>query len=226
MSTASRRSGSSAALGHPVGDPGRRDLLLGPGHPGRHRRLRDQEGLRDLGGGQPADQPQGERDLGLPGQGGVAAGEHEPEPVVGDHVVLPRCRRGRGGARDRRDGLDQQRELAAQGRRRAGARRWRAAAPRWSARHRGCAARPAGTRRPARRRRRPGRIPRPGRCRRRRAPSRRARRPTRDGARRRPRRRNRCPAGGVPGVTVPASSGFTAHGLRRIPRVDGATRRP
>ena len=78
------RSGSSAAGGHPVRDAGRGDLLLRPGDPGGHRRLADQEGARDLGRGQPAQQPQGQRDLRLDGERRVAAGEDQPQPVVGD----------------------------------------------------------------------------------------------------------------------------------------------
>ena len=50
---------------HPVRDAGGGDLLLRPGDPGRHRRLADQERAGHLGGGQPAQQPQRERDLRL-----------------------------------------------------------------------------------------------------------------------------------------------------------------
>src|SRR5215831_18537421 len=46
--------------GNPVGDAGGGDLLLGPGDPGSHGRLAGQERAGDLGGGQPAQQPQGE----------------------------------------------------------------------------------------------------------------------------------------------------------------------
>ena len=76
--------------GHPVRDPGRGDLLLRAGDPRRHGRLGDQERLRDLRGGQAAHQPQRERHLRLPGQRGMAAGEHQPQPVVGDDVIV-RC---------------------------------------------------------------------------------------------------------------------------------------
>ena len=37
-------------IGHAVGDPGGRDLFLGPRHPGRHRGLGHDERLRNLGG--------------------------------------------------------------------------------------------------------------------------------------------------------------------------------
>ena len=109
--------------GHPVRDPGGRDLLLGPGDPGRHGRLGHQERLRDLRRGQAAHQPQRQRHLRLPGQGRMAAGEHQAEPVVGDHVldrvrVLPGLGRVAGQRLSRSGGrprLDQQRQLGPQG---------------------------------------------------------------------------------------------------------------
>ena len=63
--------------------------------------------------GEPAEQPQRQRHLGLAGQRRVAAGEDQPQPLVGDHLVVP--------LRERRvrtvlhPGLDQQRQLAPQG---------------------------------------------------------------------------------------------------------------
>ena len=108
--------------GHAVRDPGGGDLLLGPGDPGRHGRLGHQERLRDLSRGQAAHQPQRQRHLCLPGQGGMAAGEYQAEPVVGDHVLprvpgVPRLGRvaGRLPRSGGRAGLDQQRQLGPQG---------------------------------------------------------------------------------------------------------------
>ena len=61
-------------------------LLLGPGDPLGHRRLRDEERRGDLGDGQPAEQAQGERHPGLRRERRVAAGEDQPEPVVLDRA--------------------------------------------------------------------------------------------------------------------------------------------
>ena len=72
--------------GNPVRDAGGGDLLLGPGDPGSHGRLAGQERAGDLGGSQPAQQPQGERHPGVRGERWVAAGEDQPQPVIGDHV--------------------------------------------------------------------------------------------------------------------------------------------
>ncbi len=69
---------------HPIGDVGRLDLLLRPGEPLAHGRLVDEEGASDLGHREAAEQPERERHLGVTGQRRVAAGEDEPEPVVGD----------------------------------------------------------------------------------------------------------------------------------------------
>ena len=100
VSTASSRSGSSARRRHPVGDARGGDLLLRPGDPGRHGRLADQERARDLGGRQAADQPQGQR---RPAPRRASAGwqqvNDQPQPVVGDQVVVrPRRRAGPGSA--------------------------------------------------------------------------------------------------------------------------------
>jgi hypothetical protein len=48
----------------------------------RHGRLAHQERTGDLGGGQPAHHPQGQRDLRLPGERRVAAGEDQPQPLL------------------------------------------------------------------------------------------------------------------------------------------------
>jgi hypothetical protein len=81
---------------HPEGDPGGLDLALGPHQPLGHGRLGDQEGAGDLAGGQAAERPQGEGDLRLGGQRGVAAGEDELQPLVGKrrrvHLFLRRLR--------------------------------------------------------------------------------------------------------------------------------------
>jgi hypothetical protein len=67
------------------------DLRLGPGQPALHRLGRHQERPRDLLGGQAAHRAQSQRDLGLDGQGRVAAHEDELEALVRDrggfHVV-------------------------------------------------------------------------------------------------------------------------------------------
>ncbi len=66
------------------------DLALRAGEALGHRGLLHQERRGDLGDGQSAEQAQGERDPGLHRKRGVAAGEHQPEPVVVDRT------RGRG----------------------------------------------------------------------------------------------------------------------------------
>ena len=88
VSTASRRGGESSGAGTTYGMPRGGDLLLGPRHPRRHRRLADQERVRDVGGRHAAHEPQRQRHLRLARQRRVAAGEDEPQPVVGDHVVV------------------------------------------------------------------------------------------------------------------------------------------
>ena len=67
---------------HPVGDAGGLDLALGPHQSYSHRVLGHEEGSCDLPGRQAAEQPEGERHLGFGGQGRVAAGEDEAQPVV------------------------------------------------------------------------------------------------------------------------------------------------
>ncbi len=67
----------------PVGDAGRGDLALGPDQSLGHGRLRHPEGAGHLGRAQAGHHAQGQGDVGLGGQGRVAAGEHQPQPVVG-----------------------------------------------------------------------------------------------------------------------------------------------
>lgn len=55
---------------------------LGPADALRHRRLRHEEGVGDLTGGEPADSAQGQRHLRCGRQVGVAAAEEEDERVV------------------------------------------------------------------------------------------------------------------------------------------------
>ncbi len=71
---------------HPLPRQGR----LRPGDALRHRRFRRQERPRDLGGGQPAQQPQRQRHPRRHRQHRVAGGEHQPQPVVADVVVHTR----------------------------------------------------------------------------------------------------------------------------------------
>jgi hypothetical protein len=71
-----------------VGDPGGADLALGAHDPLRHRGLRHQEGAGHLRGGEPAQRPEREPHPGLRGERRVAAGEDEPQPVVGHRVRL------------------------------------------------------------------------------------------------------------------------------------------
>ena len=73
---------------HPVRDAGVTDLVLGPDQALGHRRLGDQERPRDLGGGQAGQGAQGERDPRLQRQRRMAAGEHQPQPVVADPAVI------------------------------------------------------------------------------------------------------------------------------------------
>ncbi len=61
-----------------VRDPGVPDLGLGPDQPLGHGRFRHQERVRDLGRGEPAEQPERERDPRGGAERRVAAGEHEP----------------------------------------------------------------------------------------------------------------------------------------------------
>ena len=85
-STAWRRSGSSAARRDAVGGVVVAQLALGPHDALRHRRLGHEERPGDLGRLEPAEQAQGERDLGVGGERRVAAQEHQAQLVVGDDV--------------------------------------------------------------------------------------------------------------------------------------------
>src|SRR5712692_302839 len=62
--------------------PASRDLALGPDQPLGHGRLGYQEGARDLGGGEPAKEPERQRDLDADGDRRVAASEDQPQPLV------------------------------------------------------------------------------------------------------------------------------------------------
>ena len=73
-----------------VRDPGVPDLGLGPDQPLGHGRFRHQEGARDLGRGEPAEQPERQRHLGGRAERRVAAGEDEPQPVVAHRALLHR----------------------------------------------------------------------------------------------------------------------------------------
>ncbi len=66
----------------PVRDAGVGDLPLGSGDPLRHGGLRQQERPRDLGRGQPAHDPQGQRDLRGLRERRMAAGEDQLQPLV------------------------------------------------------------------------------------------------------------------------------------------------
>jgi hypothetical protein len=85
-----RALGEEAGGRHPVRDRRVADLALGADDPLRHRGLGHQQRAGDLGGSQPGQRPQRERDPRLERQGRVAAGEDEPEPVIADAVVAGR----------------------------------------------------------------------------------------------------------------------------------------
>ncbi len=70
--------------------PGVLDLRPRPHQPLLHRRLGDQERPGDLGRRQPAQRPQGERHPRRHRQGRVAAGEDQPQPLVGDVLGVDR----------------------------------------------------------------------------------------------------------------------------------------
>ena len=80
--------GQLLGRGHLVGDVGVADLRLGPDQPLRHRRLGGEEGAGDLGRGEAAERAQGQRDARLRPQRRVAAGEDQPQAVVGHLRVL------------------------------------------------------------------------------------------------------------------------------------------
>jgi len=68
------------------------DLPLRAHEPLRHRRLGHEEGASDLSCVEPAERAQRERDPRLQAERGVAAREHEAEPLVGDRLVVHRLR--------------------------------------------------------------------------------------------------------------------------------------
>jgi len=77
---------------HPVRDSGELDLALGANQTLRHGRLGDQEGAGHFAGAQPTEQPQGQRNLRLGGQGRVATGEDQPKSVIRHRSHLLRSR--------------------------------------------------------------------------------------------------------------------------------------
>ena len=91
--------GEELEIRHAVGDPGVADLALGADEALREGRLRDEEGARDLRRRQPAQRAQGERDSPVHRERRMAAGEDEPEAVVGDGHRVLRLRPDRGQSR-------------------------------------------------------------------------------------------------------------------------------
>ncbi len=73
---------------HAERDPRGADLLLRSHEPLGHRRLRDEERVRDLRRREPADLPECERDPAVRGERGVAAREDEGESLVGNRAQL------------------------------------------------------------------------------------------------------------------------------------------
>jgi hypothetical protein len=76
--------GQFGARRHGIGNAGGGDLLLGAGQARRHRGLGDEESLGDVRRRQAAYEAQRQGDLRGLGQGRVAAGEDQPQSVVGD----------------------------------------------------------------------------------------------------------------------------------------------
>ncbi len=74
---------------HLIGDPRVPDLRLGAHDSLGHRRRGAEEGVRDLLGREAAHLAQRQRHLGGRRQGGVAAGEDQPQAVVFDVLALP-----------------------------------------------------------------------------------------------------------------------------------------
>ena len=72
-------------IGHAIGDPRVADLPLGADEALRDRRLGHEEGARHGRGLEPADRPQGERDLRLAAQRRVAAREQQRKAIIGLH---------------------------------------------------------------------------------------------------------------------------------------------
>ena len=74
--------------GHAVGDAGGLHLALGPHEPLVHGRLGGQERPGDLGDLEAADGAEGERDASVERERGVAAGEQQAQPIVGDGAAV------------------------------------------------------------------------------------------------------------------------------------------
>ena len=86
-------------LGHPQADARIRDLGARPEQSLAHGRLADQERAGDVAGGSIQDGAQRERDSTRQGQGGVAAREQQPKPVIAERSLVlgvgPRSRTSR-----------------------------------------------------------------------------------------------------------------------------------
>ena len=67
---------------HLVGNARILDLAFGAHQPLRQGRLRNEKGARDLTRRKPAQGAQGQGDLGLAVEGGMAAGEDQPQPII------------------------------------------------------------------------------------------------------------------------------------------------
>ena len=78
-------------LGHLIGDAGIADFRLCPDDPLGQGGRRDQAGVGDGLGRQPADLAQGEGDAGFLRKARVAAGEDQPQPVVLDRLRVRRA---------------------------------------------------------------------------------------------------------------------------------------
>ena len=73
---------------HTERNPGCLDLALRPHEPLCHRRLRHEEGPRDLVRGQTAERSQRQRDLRVERERGMAAREEQLEPLVADRRLV------------------------------------------------------------------------------------------------------------------------------------------
>ena len=85
--------GQLRGVRHPVRDVGAGDLLLRPRQALGHRRLGHEQRTAHLGGRQPAERVQGQCDLCLERQRRMAAGEHQPQLVVAQHLGRLAARR-------------------------------------------------------------------------------------------------------------------------------------
>ena len=74
--------GQGVVRRHLVGDAGVLDLAFGAHQPLRQGRLRNEKGARDLARRKPAERAQGQGDLGLAVQGGMATGENQAQPII------------------------------------------------------------------------------------------------------------------------------------------------